>query len=106
MEPSYLDLKVENALKRFSAMPSRPLSLRMVSRSSGLVMKPTSTRTEGIAVRQRTQNGSWDTPLEFLMGLEPMAEATSSAKARLLPRWAFCMRLNMMEDWGSLGSNP
>ena len=69
----------------------------MAARSSGLVMKPTSMRTAGMAVRQSTQNGSWETPREYLMGpfcLSP--SATSSAKARLWLRWAFCMREKMI----------
>ena len=53
-------------------------------------------KAEGMAVRQSTQKGSWEIPRLLVMGPWDMASATSSAKARLWLRWAFCIRLKII----------
>ena len=104
--PSYLFLNTPKALKSASAICSRPFSDLRTVRSVGLARKPIYTRTDGIAVFQRTQNGSCHIPRLLRIGPADSALSTSSAKSRLCSRWAICMRLKKMNDSGSEGSKP
>ena len=69
-------------------------------------MKPSSTRTAGIAARHRTRYEFCHSPLSVFMGPPLRFSLIICAKRMLCSRCEFCIRLMNMNDSGLLGSKP